>query len=361
MLDIRDNMLNIDELNKCIAIFAEYNNLKEYPHFKSVTGITSEDDDVIFTGKTDKGEETISIPVRFTINYEHYEMLCKYQKVLNSVEEFKKCIKVLPKFCDNTGIQLESNHMEKNWCYQITDMTHPHFGETLWSGRYCAVAAFIFCRFKDGWYVLANQRGKGTPDFQGMWNCPCGFLENTESGPQGCAREAFEETGFIIDPRDLILHSVETEPEKCNKGHVTLRYYAFIEQEDLDPNKNVEDPANLKGGEQDEVENIKWIALRDIDKYEWAFNHKYVIDKLFNELIPYGDYHLFVHTRNDLKYVGTFQHCESEDEAEEIGYRYFYKYCAEHPEETSDWYNYEIQPDEDCEKIENIIPLDKVW
>lgn len=54
----------------------------------------------------------------------------------------------------------------KNWSYTITEGEHK--GKTLWSGRYCAVSAFIFCKFPDGWKVLANQRGKGTPDFQGM-------------------------------------------------------------------------------------------------------------------------------------------------------------------------------------------------
>ena len=63
----------------------------------------------------------------------------------------------------------------RNWSYTIEEGEHA--GKTLWSGRYCAVAAFAFCKIKGEWCVLANQRGEGTPDFQGYWNCPCGFLD----------------------------------------------------------------------------------------------------------------------------------------------------------------------------------------
>lgn len=53
----------------------------------------------------------------------------------------------------------------RNWSYTIEEGEHA--GKTLWSGRYCAVAAFAFCKIKGEWCVLANQRGEGTPDFQG--------------------------------------------------------------------------------------------------------------------------------------------------------------------------------------------------
>lgn len=170
----------------------------------------------------------------------------------------------------------------KNWSYTITEGEHK--GKTLWSGRYCAVSAFIFCKFPDGWKVLANQRGKGTPDFQGMWNCPCGYLEADESAQQGCAREAYEETGVKIDPTKFRLVHVETEPELCNHGNVTLRHSAILTYGT--DNVSVSKEAVLNGaGEKDEVDSIAWIALKDIDKYNWAFNHKEVIINLFENLI----------------------------------------------------------------------------
>ena len=170
----------------------------------------------------------------------------------------------------------------KNWSYTITEGEHK--GKTLWSGRYCAISAFIFCRFPDGWKVLANKRGKGTPDFQGMWNCPCGYLEADESAIQGCAREVFEETGVKVKPEKFQLIHVETEPEICNNGNVTLRHSAILMYgvDDVSISKE----AVLNGnGEQDEVESIAWISLKDVDKYEWAFNHKEVLLNLFDTLL----------------------------------------------------------------------------
>lgn len=170
----------------------------------------------------------------------------------------------------------------KNWSYTITE--GPHKGETLWSGRYCAVVSLIFCCLDGRWSVLANRRGSGTPDFQGYWNCPCGFLEADESGKEGCAREIKEETGLEINPGILNLDSVETDPKTCNKGHVTLRYWGNINKEDLDPNYNIENPENIKnlqGGEVNEVSAIKWIPIDEIDDYQWAFNHKDIIKQVF--------------------------------------------------------------------------------
>ena len=43
-------------------------------------------------------------------------------------------------------------------------------GKTFWVSRSCAVAVFVFANIKGIWYVLANQRGKGCPDYQGYWN-----------------------------------------------------------------------------------------------------------------------------------------------------------------------------------------------
>jgi 8-oxo-dGTP pyrophosphatase MutT (NUDIX family) len=94
----------------------------------------------------------------------------------------------------------------RNWSYTIKEGEHA--GKTLWSGRYCAVAAFAFCKIKGEWCVLANQRGEGTPDFQGYWNCPCGFLD-MEKAEEACSREAFEETGVKIDPSKWALFGVE--------------------------------------------------------------------------------------------------------------------------------------------------------
>ena len=169
--------------------------------------------------------------------------------------------------------------MAKNWSYTIPYGEHK--GKTIWSGRYCAVSAFVFCKFPDGWKILANKRGVGTPDFQGKWNAPCGYLEPDESAQQGCAREVYEETGVKIDPDKFQLIHVETEPEKCNNGNVTLRHLAILTYGSN--NISISKEAVLNGdGEKDEVESIAWISINDIGKYGWAFNHYNTIKEIIS-------------------------------------------------------------------------------
>lgn len=167
--------------------------------------------------------------------------------------------------------------MEKNWCYKITDPNHPKCGTTLWSGRYTAVTGIVIRQiFNDNgvcdYYVLANLRGPGTPDYQGYWNLPCGFLERNESGEEGVCREMFEECGYNVEPNKMQLYNIETDPRFCNNGNVTIRYYNIEHCSKLPELKYT----NING-EEGEVESVKWINIRDIKDYKWSFNHKKLI------------------------------------------------------------------------------------
>lgn len=153
----------------------------------------------------------------------------------------------------------------KNYSYKIPEGEHA--GEVLWSGRYACVVAFIFLKKDNEIFVLANKRGQGTPDFQGLWNCPCGFIEADESGEECCLRETIEECGYKFNEKELILHSVETDPKESNKGHVTLRYIGVFKENELVKTKR-------DGGEENEVDDIKLINIKDINQYNWAFNHE---------------------------------------------------------------------------------------
>lgn len=155
----------------------------------------------------------------------------------------------------------------KNWSYTIKEGEHT--GKTLWSGRYCAVAAFVFCKIFGTWCVLANKRGSGTPNYQGYWNCSCGFIEADETGEEGCARETKEETGYIIPSSSFKFDSVNTKPG----DNVTLRYVAII--------NGVPEKVTPSGGEANEVESVAWIPMEYLDKYKWAFNHKALIEEMF--------------------------------------------------------------------------------
>ena len=138
--------------------------------------------------------------------------------------------------------------------------------KTVFSGRFCAVAGFIYAIVDGKYSILANLRGPGTPDYQGCWNAVCGFLERYENSKEGIAREVLEECGFQIDTDDLKVIHVETDPEECNNGNVTIRHRAFL-------GKIVPHYVKREGGEENEVDNVKWIPVDEFDNYKWAFNH----------------------------------------------------------------------------------------
>ena len=163
----------------------------------------------------------------------------------------------------------------RNWSYTINDPNHPKCGTTLWSGRYCAVVGFVFKQVNNDYFILANKRGSGTPDYQGYWNCPCGFLEADESGEEGVSREICEETGYYIKPYEFSLYGIETNPVICNNGNVSIRYWT------LNPGIELK---TIKG-EPDEVEEVKWINIFDIRDYKWAFNHDDIIYDIWNDIL----------------------------------------------------------------------------
>ena len=167
-----------------------------------------------------------------------------------------------------------------NWSYTIPDGEHA--GVTLWSNRYCGITAIVLLEKDDEVFILANKRGKGCEDLPAIWNLPSGFLDEEENGKQGASRETYEECGVLIPPELFDIYEVVTEPERCHKGHVTIRYGVLID----DSNRNLIDFSKFDeigttGGEKDEVEKRKWIPIEEYKNYQWAFGH----DKLIEELL----------------------------------------------------------------------------
>ena len=157
--------------------------------------------------------------------------------------------------------------------------------KTVFSGRFCAVSGFVYAIVDGKYSILANLRGPGTPDYQGCWNAVCGFLERYENSKEGIAREMLEECGFTIDIDDLKIVHVETEPEECNNGNVTIRHTALLV-------KIIPHYVKKGGGEENEVDSVKWIPVDDFDNYKWAFNHAkttklYVPNKWKRKLIEF--------------------------------------------------------------------------
>lgn len=150
-----------------------------------------------------------------------------------------------------------------------------HEGKTYWISRSIAAVGFIFCLDDNKLFVLANQRGKGAPDFQGYWNCPCGYLDYNETVAECCAREIAEETNLYVNPKHLKLFGINDDPgDEPNKQNVTFRYYTF------DKNMYKSQTIYAKGAEKDEVASVNWIQIGDLNNYNWAFNHNVLIAKI---------------------------------------------------------------------------------
>ena len=143
-------------------------------------------------------------------------------------------------------------------------------GKKYWYSRsICAVALLFATDYTGKWYVLANKRGL---DEKHKWNCPTGYLDFGETIVECAAREVYEETGLKISPDVLHLVFINDNPKEA-KQNVAFRYVGLLNEKVEDLSKQL----NSSHSEKNEVEDIKFIPVEDIDKYEWAFNHNNLI------------------------------------------------------------------------------------
>ncbi|MBR6517554.1 MAG: NUDIX hydrolase [Bacilli bacterium] len=171
-------------------------------------------------------------------------------------------------------------YSDKKWQKKpIQNFPFIYHGVEYWYSRSVACVLLCFGKNADGeWCVLANKRGSGTPDFQGYWNCSCGYLDYNEFGEQCVIRETREETNFNVPIEKVKLFGVSTDPNN-NRQNVSLQYYAVIDDIISD------EELSSKNSEKDEVEAIKWIPISKIDSYEWAFAHDSLIKKIITKEI----------------------------------------------------------------------------
>ena len=156
-------------------------------------------------------------------------------------------------------------------------LVNPETGEIEWVARNIAALVLVIGYDKNNeQYVLANVRGANTPDpeFRGCWCMPCGYLDYNETIKEAAVREVFEETGLEIhDLKNLILFFINDDPKGDKRQNVTFRYRYTVKEyiEDI--------KLTSKNSEEKEVSDIKWIPVKEIDNYKWAFNHDRIIKK----------------------------------------------------------------------------------
>lgn len=183
-------------------------------------------------------------------------------------------------FCVIIIFYIFKNHKNKEWHKRpLQNFPFMYKGKIFWYSRSVATTGLVLCKNdKDEWCVLANQRGDGAPDYQGYWNIPCGYLEHGVSGEENIVKEIFEETGVFIPSNKMQFYSVITSPKE-NKQNVSIRYYTI-----LNGNCNMY-PLTDDNSEMNEVSDIQWIPLSEIDNYQWAFNHLPLIKEMASNII----------------------------------------------------------------------------
>lgn len=151
-------------------------------------------------------------------------------------------------------------------------------GKKYWYSPSMAVAMFATCFDKNGvLHILANKRGEGCPDFNGCWNAPCGYLDFGETLKAAAIRETKEECGIVI-PEDKVNWWTYEDSFKFN-NNVVHRFIALLDG-------TIDDyQFNTSGMEENEVSDVAWIKLDDVDNYKWAFNHKELVKQVLSRNI----------------------------------------------------------------------------
>lgn len=178
---------------------------------------------------------------------------------------------------DTENFNLQKSEVHNQPCYDKDGNFLGFFSRSI------AVVGFVFGKNAEGkWCALASQRGEGTPDpeFRGAWNVCCGYLDFHESVEEAIAREIFEETGLKFAASTFKLHSINSNPESDKRQNVTLRFTRVLTV----PVEEFIEKFSHEHNEKNEVGEIKFIPISEINNYRWAFNHDTLINTVFNDL-----------------------------------------------------------------------------
>lgn len=167
----------------------------------------------------------------------------------------------------------------KEWAKYGGNFPVERNGRVYYVSRSISVSMYCYCRNKRGeWCILANQRGSGAPNNQGLWNVPCGYLDYNETANYAAKRETYEETGVNIPISKIHMMGVnsgrlETDDDIAHrkihpaegKQDVSMRFTAVLDG--IINNY----PLSAANSEPGEVADIRWIPLSKVKNYQWAY------------------------------------------------------------------------------------------
>lgn len=152
-------------------------------------------------------------------------------------------------------------------------------GREFWISRSIAAVVCILAKdLRGNVYVLAVQRGEGTPDpeYVGAYCMPCGYLDFDETIKEAAQREVKEETGITFPISDFKLININDNPNSDKRQNVTFR---FLVKSDV-PIEDLGKLITTKNAEKDEVSDVTFIKLSEINNFRWAFNHEELIKEI---------------------------------------------------------------------------------
>ena len=152
-------------------------------------------------------------------------------------------------------------------------------GKEYWISRSMAVTTIL----RRGDKFLFQRRGPGCPDNIGKLCCSCGYLNWGETLKQAAIRELYEETGVLIQERNIKPWKLIDDPGNDIKENVTQRFVAEIPE---NTPVFLSTDTKSRGGEKDEVSELLWLTgeeILEMNPKEFAFNHQNLIKELLKE------------------------------------------------------------------------------
>ncbi len=169
-----------------------------------------------------------------------------------------------------------------NKAYHVQDPdTLQH--KLIWDSRSSSVVNVVFVKdvSSNEWYVLVNKRGIGCPDYVGYWVCPCGYLDWDEDEYDATIRETFEETGFTLNRNNVKKYGFTADP-KQNRQNISFQMFTKMHSACIGV---LDSCLSSSHSEPNEVSNIKFVRVKDIDSYNFAFGHKELIKEIYHNRI----------------------------------------------------------------------------